>query len=282
MFQCFLEAGNDHLLQQVGSNLSNNKIDLSGHALLVKDIHTFSFFLTRSPMKIWKEVNLSRCYIRDFGLGIFLQAFIDSSENKIKVENLIMSYYLLTSSIVNKIFDLIQYFTVERLLISDNHIGYQLFDDAAFTICMNHKMLKLHVEKISNYKSSFYFINSKFDKSKDMKFLCSTKGDCSLYFWKANISVGDLPALMNAIFADFSFVSVYESDLQDLEVVETSVKLQDMFVKDAQTDIEYVLQSQSKLAAYKSNIHKILPACKMFIAKLFESKFKPSCRMEQY
>ena len=278
LFQCFLETGNDHLLQQVGNNLSNNKIDLSGHALLVKDIHTFSFFLTRSPTKIWKEINLSRCYIRDFGLNIFSQGFLDSSENNIKVENLIMSYNLLTSSTVNKVFDLVHCFTVERLLISDNNIDYQVFDDAAFTMCLNHEIMKLHVEKVSNYKSSFYFINSKFDKREDMRFLCNTKGDCSLYFWKANVLVDNLPALMSAIFADFSFVSVFESDLQDEVVVEISSKLLDMFAKETATDLEYVLQSKSKLSAYKSNLHKVLPACKLFVAQLYESnlKFKPT------
>ena len=275
LFQCFLETGNDHLLQQVGNNLSNNKIDLSGHALLIKDIHTFSFFLTRSPTKTWKEVNLSRCYIRDFGLEVLSKTFLDSSENKIKIENLIMSYNLLTSSTINKLINLVHCFNVERLLISDNQVDYKVFDDSIFTMLLNKKILKLHVEKITNYKSSFYFINSKFVKNEDMKLLCTTKGDCSLYFWKANIVVDDLPALMSAIFAEFSFVSVYESNLKDEEVVTISSKLTKICTNDMQINVEFVLQSKSKLVASNTNLHKILPACDALLAQFHDSTIEP-------
>ena len=51
LFQCFLEAHNDELAQQVGNILLDDKIDLSGHTLLQKDIHTLSFFFTRSTTK---------------------------------------------------------------------------------------------------------------------------------------------------------------------------------------------------------------------------------------
>ena len=275
LFQCFLETGNDRLLQQVGNNIHDNKIDLSGHALLIKDIHTFSFFLTRSPSKVWKEVNLSRCYIGDFGLEVFSQTFLDSSEWKIKIGNLNMSYNLLTSSTMGKLIHLVHCFNVERLLIGDNHVDHKVFDDAIFSILLNGKVLKLHVEKITNYKSSFYFINSKFDKREDMKLLCTTKGDCSLYFWKASILLVDLPALMSAIFAEFSFVSVYESNLRDDEVVEISSKLAELFTNNIQINLEFVLQSKNKLVASNTNLDKILPACDALLAQFRERKFEP-------
>ena len=98
-----------------------------------------------------------------------------------------------------------------------------------------------------------------------MKLLCATNGDCSLYFWNAGFQLDDLPVVIGYIFANFSLVSVYETDLQDHIASEISSGLQKFIVKGTLVNIEYVLQSNSKLLAYNSNMQKVSQACKYFL-----------------
>ena len=266
LFQCFLETGDDHLVQLVGSYLSENSIDLSGNALLLSDVYTFCFFLTQSATKTWNSLNLSRCYIGDNGLGEFHRICTGNTETKISIKYINLSFNHLTSSVIDKIIDLCYTLKVERLAVGSNTITYQAFDDIVFAKYVTvQRATKIHVEKILNFKSSFYFIYTKFNRKEDMKLLCATNGDCSLYFWNSGFQLNDLPVVIGYIFANFSLVSVYETDLQDHAASEISSGLQKFIAKGTLVNIEYILQSKTKLLAYNSNMQKVSQACKYFL-----------------
>ena len=261
-----MEAGDDHLVQLVGSYLSENSIDLSGNALLLSDVYTFCFFLTRSATKTWNSLNLSRCYIGDNGLGELHRICTGNTETKISIKYINLSFNHLTSSVIDKIIDLCYTLKVERLAVGSNTITYQAFGDVVFAKYVTvQRATKTQVEKVLNFKSSFYFIYTKFIRKEYMKLLCATNGDCSLYFWNAGFQLNDLPVVIGYIFANFSLVSVYETDLQDHIVSEISSGLQKFIAKGTLVNIEYILQSNTKLLAYNSNMQMVSQACKYFL-----------------
>ena len=61
LFQCFSEAENDEMCQQVCEELNNGEIDLSGQTLNAVNIRTLGLFLDRYSMKKWNLLNLSGC-----------------------------------------------------------------------------------------------------------------------------------------------------------------------------------------------------------------------------
>jgi len=128
LFQCFLEAGNDKLVQKVGTILDDDTIDLTDHALLIKDIHMLSFFLIRSANRKWKMLNLASCYIGDQGFDVFTRSFADCSKNSTTIDKVNLTYNHLTSSAVNGIISLILCFEVKHLILCNNNIDYNDFD----------------------------------------------------------------------------------------------------------------------------------------------------------
>ena len=266
LFQCFLEASDEELVQLVRKFLSDNSVDLGGHALLLKDLYTFCFFLKRSATKQWNAVNLARCYIGDRGLREFFRIFTGFNETKVTIKFMNLSFNHLTSTVIDEIIDICYCFKSERVVLSNNAIDFQVFDDTLFLkYFIANKTIRMHVEKVSNYKSSFYFIHAKFDRKEDLKLLCTTNGDCSLYFWNAGFKLSDFPVLISSIFANFSLVSLYEADLQDHDAVEISSGLKHLISKGTLTNVEYVVQSRTKLFAYKSNFERVSQACENFL-----------------
>ncbi|XP_065891493.1 NACHT, LRR and PYD domains-containing protein 3-like [Dysidea avara] len=149
LFQCFLEADNDKLIQKVGKILEDDTIDLSNNALLHKDIHILSFFLVRSANKTWRSLDLSGCYIGDQGFDIFAKSFAECSKNRTTIKAVYLPYNYLTSSSINGIINLILCFKVEKITLSNNNnINYEDFDDKLLRSSIDdNRVIKMVAEK---------------------------------------------------------------------------------------------------------------------------------------
>jgi len=121
LFQCFLEAGNNDLCQYVGHLLQEKKIDLSNQTLSPRNLHTLSFFLTRSTTKDWHILNLSKCFIGDNGIEQLHKSFTSNNRSKICINTLNLSHNNLTHSSFEFIASLILEWNVKNLTV--------LFDD---------------------------------------------------------------------------------------------------------------------------------------------------------
>ena len=256
LFQCFLEADNDKLVKKVGKFLLNDTIDLSGNALLQKDIHIFSFFLIRSANKKWKLLDLSSCYIGDQGFDIFARSFAECVKNKTTIEIVNISSNHLTSLSITGIINLTNGFNVEKVMLCNNNIDYKMFDDKLLTNSIAHnKVMKMVVEKIEGFESSIYVINCKFYID---KVIVSSNPEIkwNLYFWNASFQVCNLSTFTER-HVNIPYLNVYEE--QCLRSVNIAKALQ-QFNNVGQCHVEYVLQSNTSFFAYNSSITNIIQA----------------------
>ena len=158
LLQCFSEAGNDELIRQLGSFTDDTIIDLSGNALLSKDIQMLSFFLTRSTTKDWKMLNLSQCYMGDNTFDVFCKTFSGFNENKVVISAVDLSYNQFTPASLKGIVDLICCFDVKHLYIHGNYINKEEFDNVLFAVSNEGKInIELQVGEYDHY-----FINNEF------------------------------------------------------------------------------------------------------------------------
>ena len=262
LFQCFLEADNDKLVQKVGKFLEDDAIDLSNNALLHKDIHIFSFFLVRSANKSWRKLDLSGCYIGDQGFEIFTRSFAECSKNKTTIETVYMPNNHLTSSSIDGIINLILCFKVQRIILCNNTIEYEVFDNKLFASSIADKrVIRMVVEKTNDCELSFYFINYNF-KLKDDIPLCNPSVQCNYYFWNASIQLCDIRTLTSGHHVHLTHLSVYEESLNNNEeAVNIASMLQQLYFL-GQCNVEYVLQSNTHLFAFNTRIKKITHALK--------------------
>ena len=120
-FHCLLEAKNDELSEQlqVDKIIYENTIDLSDHTLQQKDIHTLSFFLSRSTIKHWKKLDLSNSYLNDEGLQNFSK-FSNSKVTDVSIDTIDLSHNSLSSNSVHAIVNLISCFKVKNTIITNS------------------------------------------------------------------------------------------------------------------------------------------------------------------
>ena len=260
LFQCFLEAGNDEIALQVGKIVTNNTIDLSGHALLLKDIHTLIFFLARSPNKKWKMLNLSRCYIGDEGLNVLCKTFADHNLDDSVICTINISHNALTTESVHHVVNLIFSLNVTKIHINDNNFDMQVLDDTIFTNCITgKKALEVCVEQDRNFAAGFYFINSSFYESQLKQLIFAEKGklNTKLYAWNTNLEIGQFIIFLEAISSHVGYVCIYEENLHSCEMANVATKMQLLDIIGS-IQFEYVLQCKAKVVAYKANMKKIL------------------------
>ena len=260
LFQCFLEAGNDELVQKVGKFLVDDTIDLSNYALLHKDIHIFSFFLIRSANKKWKMLDLSSCYIGDQGFDIFTRSFAECRKNKTTTETINISYNHLTPSSIDGIINLILCFKTEKLILCNNNIDYEELDDKLLRNCIaDSSVVKVEVEKVKDYEISLYFINCKFDLGEDIV-LCKPNLRLNFYFYNASCYLCDFSMLTVSHHMHLISLSVYEECLNNnKQAVNIATALQQL-CHLGRCRVEYVLQSNANLFAYNTKITKISQA----------------------
>ena len=96
----------------------NKVIDLSDTNLSPYDVECITLFLTCSPHKEWKEINLSNCHIQDHGFFLFYRNLMHCD---IVISELDLSLNGLTKSSSSSICDLTIHCRVETLRISDNY-----------------------------------------------------------------------------------------------------------------------------------------------------------------
>ena len=81
LYRCFHEAGDDWVCHSIEQSevLNHKKIDLSLSRLMATDMECVAIFLTSSLHKHWTTLNLSYCYIQDYGLRTLYQALCHCS-----------------------------------------------------------------------------------------------------------------------------------------------------------------------------------------------------------
>ena len=262
LFQCFLEAGNDEIAQRVGNFLSDNTIDLSGYALLQKDIHSFGFFLTKSANKVRYKLNLSRCYIGDQGFEVLCRTICGQSENGIIIGTTNLAFNHLTSSSVHRIVNLINCLESKKLILSNNDIDYNLLDTALFNVCLTGNLvMNTHIEKVTGRVSCIYFSNNDFYSQQVIEQLCHSNYNCNLYFWNTNLQMNTFINLFLALSIEFDCISVYDEYLLcDKGMAKTTAQLQQLnFIIN---NIEYTIQSKCQLLAYGMDMAKLIEVFK--------------------
>ena len=127
LFQCFSEAEDDVMCKQVGELLKDGNIDLSGQALLGKDLHTLSLFLARSTTKVWTTVNLSMCSIGDDGIKNLLKSFSNDCKSNTVIKILDLSCNGISSSSVTELAKLILSWNICTLKITANKLQEDIY-----------------------------------------------------------------------------------------------------------------------------------------------------------
>ena len=119
LFHCFLEANDEafYACIQNGKTFNDKVIDLYNTSLTVYDVECVTLFLTFSPHKYWKMIDLSYCHIQDRGLHVLHRDLMNSG---ITIKQLNLSYNGLTRSSSSSISDLAVHCRVEWLGISGN------------------------------------------------------------------------------------------------------------------------------------------------------------------
>jgi len=239
------------LAQHVGKCLSDNAIDLSNHALLQNDIYTFGFFLTRFCNKTWDLLDLSKCYIRDQGLEIIFRVFSNCNRSNVEIKAVNISSNHLSSSSVERIVNLVYDCKVKQLILYDNDIDYENFDDILFSICAtNNRPITVHVEKSKGYISNFY-INCKLNTKEISRWKGNMKCNCSMYIWKTNLKASDI-------------IELYHSKV--IVCVQSSKSapniLSSLLGSTGVNHAEYILEARNVLVAFNSDAKKLCHAIK--------------------
>jgi len=251
LFQCFIEAGNDELVQQVGKYLLDNAIDLSNHALLQNDIYAFSFFLTRYANKTWNVLDLSKCHIRDQGLEIVSRVFSNCDRSKIEIKAVNLSANFLTSCSVKVIVNVVYSCKVQNLILCDNDINYEIFDDILFAIsCNDNRPIKVHIEKTEGYISSFY-INCKLNRMEMSNWRGSMKCSSNIYVWKTNLKASKITELCCPKV--IACVQCSGNALNKASILKQSSNT-------SVNHAEYILETKNNLIAFNSDAKKIYHA----------------------
>ena len=144
LFRSFHEASDEAIYTSIqqAQIFDNKEIDLSDTSLSPYDIECVTLFLTCSPHKEWKELNLSDCHIQDHHVSILLR---DLMSHDVTITYLRLSGNGFTRSSSSSISDLTIHCRVEVLYINYNHtIG----EDPALYNMLTHpssRLVKLYM-----------------------------------------------------------------------------------------------------------------------------------------
>ena len=123
LFQCLPEIKKDSNLHWHISNLfENNRIDLSDHTLLKKDINMLIYILVNSTTSYWKELNLSHCDIGDHGCQQLCEDLeaVTTDDRQVTFDKVNFSSNQLTSNSLNKIVKILIYCKTRQLNLCNN------------------------------------------------------------------------------------------------------------------------------------------------------------------
>ena len=277
LFQCFLEARNYEKCQQVGSYLVDEKIDLSNTTLLPKDMHTLSFFLTRSTTKQWKLLDLSKCYIGDNGCDILANLLIGDDKTNMHIDKMNFSSNHLTSRSICTVLKIVQYFNVKELILTGNLLDSEAFLDGFFTNFiiqqeLYHEML-LSIQTNKN-KILVCALNCKdifASPAPSYNYLYSTSEIYSLSLWNTTFKVDDLLMLLSSVNTFTSIeLNIYRKDLDSqILYIQSEIHKAMAARKDNVSNsfswhlkISYLLVSPRQVLAYNANHNQIIQIIK--------------------
>ena len=267
LFQCFLEAGDDRMCEQVGNSLLDKDINLSDTALLQKDMHTLCFFLMRSTTKQWKKFDLSNCYIGDDGCDTLANLLLGDDNTSMHINVLSLSNNQLTLRSIPKILKFVQYFSTKELIITGNLFNSEMFFNAIFTSVIQHSSFieaSLSVE-MNEDSLSVYAINCKNLFASQIKdFICSVNKTYNICLWNTNYIIDDLVMLLSKDDMHSVSLNIYKED-SNSRILNIQAKVQ-KFVESTNgrennisqshsfifNDISYILISDVRLLVYNA------------------------------
>ena len=121
LFQCFQEAQDNELCENLSRSFDSDVIDISDHRLLPHQVVSLGFFLSRSHRK-WNELNLSECHIGDHGMNIIHQYLCGEKANKQEITEINLGYNDLTEASSHLIADIINHLQPHTLWLHNNNI----------------------------------------------------------------------------------------------------------------------------------------------------------------
>ena len=269
LFQCFLEAGNDKICQQVGSNLFDETIDLSNTTLLLIDMHNLSFFLTRSTTKEWKLLDISNCYIGDDGCDTLANALLGDDKYKVQINKLNLSCNQLSLRSIPTILKFIHHFNIKELLVTGNCFDSEMVNESFFTNFIQQHLfheLFLSIETDRN-KVSVYTVNYKeLLVSQVQKYLDTNCSICSIFLWNTNFKVDKL-VMFNDISKQCNVELIIYKEDSDAEIVRIQSDIQiaidratkqDKSSQNVHLNFSYILISQTQMLVYNVNHSQII------------------------
>ena len=247
-FHCLLEAKNDELSEQLQLNkiLNDNIIDLSNHVLQQKDIHTLSFFVSRSTIKKWEKLDLSNCCINDEGLENFVAMFLNNEVTNVSISTIDLSCNNLSSNSIDATINLISCFKVKNIIIADS-----VAETVEFRVALLSSIAKVEKVVISGSGESSQFLINYKHNDEDQTFLNELQFKKHLYAWNANILLS-----LTHLIVKCNIIIVYEENLTDDNIDDTASKLKTICEERNKT-VAYVLQSSGKIIAYKAEFYQI-------------------------
>ena len=123
LFQCFQEAQDNVLCEVLSKSFNNGVIDISYHRLLLHEVVSLGFFLSRSHRKR-KKLNLLMCHIGDHGMSILHQYLCGGKANKQlqEITKIDLSNNDLTGASSHLIADIISHLQPHTLVLNGNYI----------------------------------------------------------------------------------------------------------------------------------------------------------------
>jgi len=267
LFQCFLEAGNDIMCHKVGNFLHNNIIDLSKQPLLLKDLITLSFFLTRSCTKIWKILNLSNCFIGDSNFQMFVKLILESHPKALHIEILNVTNNFLTVDTLPVIHSLIHCLRIDKVILSENVIPNATITESFFRSglkitaplfiinseeCIIDPELKVLASKTN---LEIYISNCCLKPQMIKRFISA----CKVYLWNTG---SEIEMIKSVLYLRASLkISLFETRMRDNDINDFVQKLKIITAQFCATEgIDYILASETKLVAYKASYLCIFPS----------------------
>jgi len=117
LFQCFQEAQDGELCDILSNSFDVGEIKLRDHRLLPYQVVSLGFFLSQSN-KQWKELDLYKCHIGDYGLNLLHQYLCGDQTNKQKIMTIDVRHNNLTVASAPLISDIITDFQSHTLKLS--------------------------------------------------------------------------------------------------------------------------------------------------------------------
>ena len=119
LFRCFFEAGDKEVCTSIEKAriFNSEEVDLHFTTLSASDVECIAVFLAHSSHKEWKELNLTSCYIQDYGVWILHRGLINCD---VTITKLGFSWNCLTALSSSAISDLTISCKVKVLRISGN------------------------------------------------------------------------------------------------------------------------------------------------------------------